>query len=378
MKVAIWGSYNFGNYGDDLMALQFGQHLLSLGLTPWVYRLDQELANRYGLNTTNSLTELLEGSKFCIIGGGGMLVGKRACSTSPNLGDSIKSNSMNEDFKELYTISLEKRCPIYPISVGGDGRGINTPLEEWNQKFWECDSCRESTVRLKEDVELVNSLGKDAIYIPDVLWTVERFWNIQASKEPNEHVHVGINLPNSRLNRFFVVLLEKLTFRQKNITFHFIRTYLPQSSKKYDILPKMKSSRVQHHTYDDPKKTLDFLATLDLVVSYKLHLGLTALALEVPFYSFEGQEKTKTLLKSINAGFAILPNRKTSQNKKSNFIIRFFDVIKLALIVSNTESIKSAKAKFDFKLINEIKHVAWEHMDKLEDIVAQHQKGANP
>ncbi len=53
MKVAIWGSYNYGNYSDDLMAIQFAKELEKLGTEPVVYRLDRQLAQQYSVNNAD-------------------------------------------------------------------------------------------------------------------------------------------------------------------------------------------------------------------------------------------------------------------------------------------------------------------------------------
>ena len=73
MKIAIWGSYNHGNYGDDIMAIQFAKALMDEGFEPWVYRLDKDLADRFQIHSTSSLDELLDESPICLIGGGAML-----------------------------------------------------------------------------------------------------------------------------------------------------------------------------------------------------------------------------------------------------------------------------------------------------------------
>jgi hypothetical protein len=45
-----------------------------MGDVPSVYRLNQKLAKKYEVDTTDSLEELLDKAKFCIIGGGTILL----------------------------------------------------------------------------------------------------------------------------------------------------------------------------------------------------------------------------------------------------------------------------------------------------------------
>lgn len=344
MKVAVWGSYNYGNYGDDLMAIQFAKELQRSGMEPYVYRLDECLADRYAIKTTESLQELIHGAKFCIIGGGGVLGG----------GTTV----LEKDFHELHLISSEQKCPVFPISVGGDGGGIDTTLSPSRREFWQGDTCQLSTVRLQEDVALVNKLGKEAVYYPDVLWTVADFWKIVPVAKSTEQLHIGINIPDSRRGRFLAFQLAAITAARKDIIFHFIRTYLPNYSVNYELLPKLDSPYIQHHVYTDPESTLKFIASLDLVVSYKLHLGLTALALNVPFYSVGGQGKTRTQLKSINADFAVWPA--SAKN------------IRLGMFLAKANNIRQAKSKLDFVTIKQHKNLSWGHIHKLKEIASQY------
>ena len=344
MKVAIWGSYNYGNYGDDLMAIQFAKEFQKLGAEPYVYRLDYQLAKRYAVKTTNSQEELFDGTKFCILGGGGILGG----------GTTV----LEEDFRELQLISSSHKCPVFPISVGGDGGGADTILSTSRREFWQADTCQLSTVRLKEDVALIEKLGKKAVYYPDVLWTVSDFWQVLPKSQSKEQLQVGINIPDSPSGRFLAFQLSAIAAARKDIVFHFIRTYLPNYSVNYELLPKINSPYIKHHIYSDPDATLKFLASLDLVVSYKLHLGLTALALNVPFFSVGGQGKTLAQMRSINAERAILPAKAKN--------------IKLGMFFAKASNVRNAKTKTDFATIEQHKQLSWGHMHQLEKLVNQY------
>ena len=102
---------------------------------------------------------------------------------------------------------------------------------------------------------------------------------------------------------------------------------------------------------------MSFLASLDLVISYKLHLGLTALAVGTPFYSVGGPGKVKAFLKEIGADFAVRP----STDKYLN----------LALLLSNPQKIRCIRQKYDFKKLENLKNASWGHMDKVTSIALQ-------
>lgn len=344
MKVAIWGSYNYGNYGDDLMALQFATALQRMGVYPWVYRLDANLAKQYSIKTTNSLKELFDGAKFCIIGGGGMLVEKLVDDTTEN------------DFQELYLISHTQNCPVFPISIGGDGQGTKTKMSFWKQKFFQSSICQTSTVRLEEDILLMKHLGKEAIYYPDILLSTQNFWQIASIPKSSKKLQVGINIGQSLPNKLLALQIRLITATRKDIVFHFIKTHLPNYNLSYEIINTQENSCIKQHFYTDIKTTLQFLNSLDLVISNKLHLGLTALALNVPFYSYGKNGKAQAFLKSINADSAIFPYKKNWE---------------LVDNISSNAKILHAINKFDMSMLEKLKKDSNGHLDFLKNILKQ-------
>ena len=350
MKIAIWGSYNYGNYGDDIMAVQFAKYLKSLNVEPVVYRLDKRLAQRYQIQTTESLNELLNNAEFCIIGGGGFLV--------ENF-----SAPFEEDFRQLHKASIEKNCPVYPISIGGEGLGENASLSYWRREFFEGDMCQSCSVRLESDKALFKNFGKQVFYYPDVLLSVSEFWKIPRQskqihnnkKNQKKIINVGINIPNTLQCKLLAFQISIIASIRKDIIFHFIKTYLPSSSINSELRPKQLSSNIKYHVYSEPQSTLEFLATLDLVVSYKLHLGLTALVLGVPFYSLGGSGKATAFLSSIGADFAVW---KTVDKR-----------FKVAAFLSNPENILQAKNKFNFTIIDKLTVNSRGHLELLNQLV---------
>ncbi|MDY6901820.1 MAG: polysaccharide pyruvyl transferase family protein, partial [Cyanobacteriota bacterium] len=346
MKVAIWGSYNYGNYGDDIMAVQFAKYLKSLNVEPVIYRLDEKLAKRYQLQTTESLNELLSDAEFCIIGGGGFLV--------ENF-----SAPFEEDFRQLHKASIDKNCPVYPISIGGEGLGENASLSYWRREFFQGDMCQSCSVRLESDKALFNYFGKEVFYYPDVLLSVSEFWQIPRQKKQfntqRKIINVGVNIPNTLQCKLLAFQLGIIASIRRDIVFHFIKTYLPSSSINSELRPRQLSSNIKYHVYSDPQSTLEFLASLDLVVSYKLHLGLTALALGVPFYSLGGSGKAKAFLSSIGADFAVW----RTVDKR----------FKIAAFLSNPQNILQAKNKFDFTTIDKLTVNSRGHLEFLNQLV---------
>ena len=294
MRVAIWGSYNHSNYGDDVMAIMFAKAVSDLNAEPLVFRLDAALAAQYNIAVTHSIDELLAKAHCCVIGGGGMLVGENFI----RLLLRKQARDFELDFRTLLNEANRCRCPILPISIGGDGRGVSNRLPFWRRKLFENKLCQRATVRLREDLALMQSLGVDARYFPDILLSVADHWQIRRKEPKARRLRVGINLLIKTGSKLAAELYSLLG-RRNDIEFVYFRTHLPRYKNFYEILPDKESSRVKVHTYEDPKSLLNEISTLDVLISSKLHLGVSALSMGIPFFSFAGKKKTFLFMKSM-------------------------------------------------------------------------------
>jgi hypothetical protein len=343
MKIAIWGSYNFGNYGDDTMAIQLSKFLKDLNVDPMVYLLDKSLANKHSIDTTDSVDELIRGASFCIIGGGSMLAN--------NLPESLE-----KEFHKLYDTLKKYGCQIFPISIGGEGLGKKAPLSFWRNKLFSDTSCKWSTVRLKSDVESLSILSKKGYYYPDILLSVRKTFDIKnCSRSDDGKLHIGIHIPKGPRANLLMLQIRLIARIRKNIVFHFIKAYLPNSTVDIEFLPELSSANIKKHVYSDPTHTSSFISSLDLLVSYKLHLGVTALALGVPFLSIGGASKTREFLRSMDADFAIW------RAKDKN--------LRLIWLLSKKSNIVKFRDKFDFKKINQMIDLSFGHLDRLRSLV---------
>lgn len=174
--------------------------------------------------------------------------------------------------------------------------------------------------------------------------------------EDSKTLKVGINIPSSTAAKLLAHQFNALGLTTGNIVFYFIRTYLPNSNIQLELLPRINSRYIKHYNYSDPKETLEFISSLDLLVSHKLHLGLTALALDVPFISLGGKGKTKSFLKEIGADFAIYSSRTKN--------------MKLFSLFTSRNNIKRFHAKFDWKLIQHLKEMSFGHIDHVKSLSA--------
>lgn len=300
MKVAIWGSYAYGNYGDELMALLFALYLKRLGAHPIVFCLNESLAQSYGVGTTESADELIRGSAFCVFGGGSLLSANKE-------GPDWYSQQKEREY-EHFRVALEKhKCPLYLLSIGGDGAfDTGVDIAPYRQRLLETGLCKFATVRQEDDVRtLQEKYSIEARYYPDVLLSIADFWDVGEDRDDNGRVNVGLNLPRSY--RRSIAALHLLKDFKRDTAFHFIRTVRSQPGTERlnsELTPRKLTSNFREHGYEDPAPTLKFLSTLDVIVTSKLHIGLTALALGTPYICVGKSLKCKAFLHSIGADFA--------------------------------------------------------------------------
>lgn len=362
-KVAIWGSYAYDNYGDDLMALEYGLQLKRLGARPVVFALNRQLARDYELEVSESAEELIRDARFCAFGGGSLLSPGKA-QTGPY------AASKQREYEELLAALQRHRCPLYLFSIGGDG-DENGPIDiaPYRRALLESDLCRMATVRQDADAgKLKDHFGIDAHHFPDVLLNVREFWNLPPRSAGSGRMQVGLNFPAGQ--RMLAMAVRVIARLHPNIDFHFIQTVAPPPRGRggygNEIRIDRETDNLKNHTYRDPRQTLEFLNTLDVILSHKLHLGLTALALSVPFVFIGTLHKSAAFLKSVGADFTIW--RRPESLGQALRILR--------LVVSR-QRVDELRLGFDFRLIEEFSRRSEGHLDKLREVFLAHRGTQN-
>lgn len=316
MKIGIWGNYCYGNFGDDLMAISIANYLKKKGHCPIVYRLDALLAKQFSIEVEGSVQSLVEKVDLLFIGGGGMLVG-----------DSILrryfspvARSFENDFKELNEALAVYKKNVYPISIGGDGNG-RPRIPRQRKKFFS-SYVGDGTLRLKGDLRYTQKLGRNFTYIPDILFdTSNRFKVKRFQKSKKTDVWIGVNIISKDLkNETWHKELIDIAKKDSHIKLFFIKTHLENYSVDYEYLPRELSENIKIYQYADIEGILNFLASLDVLISSKLHVGLTAMSLGTPFFSFKGKKKTQAQLMELGAERAILPTGLQLEQFKKEYL----------------------------------------------------------
>jgi hypothetical protein len=294
-KAAIIGSYNFGNYGDDLMAVLFGKELQKHGYRVSIFRLDEKIASDNGFETTHSVEDLFRDASVCIIGGGAHLISKE------KFGTSIEAD-LEQVFEEMLISARKYSVPVYSFSIGGDGKGAETVLAPHHEAFFSSEVYKGGTVRLPQDIPLLKRLGKEANYVQDVLWLTSQIWPMPEKAAAKKGYDIGINLKRGRKSYAFIFLLRLIRLFRPDIRFKFIRLHLPNYDLNYEYQVENPSTGVSNLAYTGIEQFIGGISQLDLIVSAKLHLGLTGMTYKVPFLSIGAHGKTRALLRSIGFG----------------------------------------------------------------------------
>jgi polysaccharide pyruvyl transferase WcaK-like protein len=118
----------------------------------------------------------------------------------------------------------------------------------------------------------------------------------KVDKKINNKKKVGINLVGKEGEDFAQILEDNYS---DQFDFYFINTHLAGYGHNYEVQASRGTSSSFQHNHDFTR-TFQFLASLDLLISSKLHLGLTALTFNTPFICFEGKNKTESFLSAVS------------------------------------------------------------------------------
>lgn len=290
MKIAIWGSYEYGNYGDDLMAVFYGITALKYTKNVLVYRLDDSVAKAFNLTTTNDLESLLSDKPLLIVGGGGMLIDiplKKWLSS--------RLRNFELDYRRLNKIlSDDAVLDVLALSVGGSGLGEQTRISTWRKDFY-ATSASFITLRNEEDEPLLKKIGATYKTVPDVVLSTDYFFPV--AKRDSDTKIIGVNL--DRKNKAEIEFIRKSV--PKEYTIKYFKTHLSKKISGYEYEPDDLMSNEQIVEYSDLQSFVHEIASMDLLFTSKLHVGVTALSYSIPFISVSAKNKTRSFLRSVNS-----------------------------------------------------------------------------
>mgnify|MGYP000686223704 CR=1 FL=1 len=272
-NLGIFGAFEPGNFGDDLMAIIFGCEARKIIRgNVIIYGLSDELAKKYGFQSVRSIDQLVDSSDLiAVCGGGGLCIGPEAS------GYALK---FIQEIAQLMSSIHRRNLPFAFFSMGGNGlnshhRTIKKMLSTATHEF--------STVRLKSDLMSDVLSNTKVKYAPDVVLLARFYANSHSGTNRNKVVF-NVSPKEGLIGLLIGTFLSYYT--RKKLVFA-----VTHSNKKYqhDFVPPLfwikVFSRVEIFICNDPIDDLSELSTWSTVISSKLHLGMAALSLGAGFCS---------------------------------------------------------------------------------------------
>lgn len=285
MKIGIWGSYDKGNFGDDLMAFMIVDHLRSNGFDPILFCATDFLRNECNCESIDNINDFVKKVDIVVIGGGGMLINNSLLRFFVR----EVAFSFEISFYKLYKALRKYGKQIIPISIGGDGNSfLNNP---YKTSVFSAPLCKGGTVRLNSDLKTVsNSLFK---YYSDIVLSTSAFFSgIETDNSLNNVVL--LNLKKSNGLNFYKEFSE--FGRQHGMDVFTYTSHIGDSRKNlnYELAGK------NNLEFTSLRDSIKIFKSVKSIISSKLHVGVAALSFGTPFFSYNGPSKAKEFLKSVN------------------------------------------------------------------------------
>jgi polysaccharide pyruvyl transferase WcaK-like protein len=354
MNVAIFGFYAYGNFGDDLMAMIIGRRVQALGCDVTVYRLCEPYARELGCVVADTVEDLIRDADLLVLGGGAGLTDVGA--DRAVLGQRAHVTSYRSERQRLLRMATERGVPSVALSIGGGNMIADRPRERFDHTVQ--DHCRFVTLRDPDELGLLERSGKTGSLYPDIVWQTAA--TFPRTKPRRERLRVGFDLYWSNLLYqsaiYLPTILGAITLARRDVDFIFIDTTSACRNRFRAVHPFVPRANVSRYQFQHPNADLDFIASLDLVVSSRLHLGLAAMSYGIPFLSVFGEPKTILMMRAAGLGSQLHRHR---------------DVPRLVRTLARSEHIERIIAEFEQHDTGSLIAASAGHLHELERVVEE-------
>lgn len=290
LKVGLFGYYSYGNLGDNLMAYLLARHIKSLGHEPIVFTKSPEFMAGWGVELCSSVAELVDQSDVIVFGGGGLLIPRKNLSAA--------QADFTHDMGDVIKAAKAKNIPQVGISLGGAGKSLDqiTPAERQDL----VRGLSHVTLRNSEDLQLLDQAGIDGAFFNDMVWTTADQVPIP-KKQASGRRRIGFNLymTQSRRYRLLRKILGGIVRLRPDLDFIFFDIHPGSNGEFNAFAPERMPKNCTRKTLADIEEACKEAATLDLLVSTRLHFGVMMMSYGGTTIAYAGQEKTRLLYKRI-------------------------------------------------------------------------------
>lgn len=304
-RVAVFGFYGIGNFGDDLMAWMIASWLRSRGHAVTILSLaddeDDSLHSidftRGALVSSRSIDHAIDSCDAVVYGGGGILVGH-----SERALRRFRRQFAKE--RQFLDAAAARRLPLMVMSVGGDGGTDPGRLDAFPRRL--LSQAARITVRNPEDVALLRNLGVAGVHVPDLVWGARDM--IAAPPRSGTGPRIGLDLYPSLVKRpggvGFLAFLQAWMLRHRSATFVCLHSRHVSSGFDPGLGHILCGPNVRRYRFRDFHSDAAELSSLDLLISSRLHVPMLALQYGVPVISIFAEPKTRLMLEHNGLAFA--------------------------------------------------------------------------
>lgn len=295
-----WGTSNFG---DVLFAEMIVEHLVKMGFDVSLFDasayVKEYLYKKQGLpNSEFSLSQ----ADACLYFAGGYF-GERKTKIVLHL----------IHFHRFMRFGLYAKLKRKPIGVIGIGAGDYLwPLNRIVVK----DVCRRAAVITTRDIESTRFLhgllpGKDIVTCSDIAQTIEaekyRGKKVDGIDETHRYIFLHVN-NNQNVNHLFVDGIKRFILKHHDFKVIIGNDILPNDDSNYEYAVKtLGPDRVIYYKYSWPDELCSVIAKCDVVVTFKLHVGIIASTLGCSVLSFSKHEKIPRYYSQIQCPERCIP-----------------------------------------------------------------------
>jgi polysaccharide pyruvyl transferase WcaK-like protein len=298
MTVGLFGWYHKGNFGDDLMAMMLTRELLGRGYEVMLWGIETKQAEQWGAEASHEVDSFLTSTDVLVFGGGGLLANAH----------------VRDDFDHLVERVVQEASsrgvPVHGVSLGGDGTLSPDSISRGRSMLLEHVSLL--TVRNRQDVSDVAQFGVQAHFHHDIVWTCPQYLSFDPTTTRSF----------SKSNRTIVNVEEKSFYRKTFLfilqvamclapNFHLEHLSIIREDGDFHTLQKRAEDYglADYTPYPGVKETLNKIIKADFLISSKMHIGMCALAMGIPFVSVFGEEKTRVMMEAVGVDRFFVGNR---------------------------------------------------------------------
>lgn len=327
LKVGLTGYYGYGNFGDDLMAVLFGLALQQHGIDFSVYKLDRSVSDRFGFRTADSAVELVADAQLLLWGGGGLLVSWSSFTYE------LLYRGVSRDFDHLLEMASRRGLRFCALSVGGTGECPPSLTPRYKQVF--LSAAEYVSVRNPQDLALLKQHGVRGDYYPDVIWQTADHFPFGGTARGTTKIGIDIYLSNLARKRALHILplLWTITRMRPDCEFTFLDTTNRNVRPHRGAGRLFRGGNIRTRQFSDLAADLEFLASLDLLISTRLHTPMICLGYGVPAVSLFGEKKTSLLMRNLDLSCLNVGHRElrafTSLLARKDRLSRFLEQFRL-------------------------------------------------